>query len=115
MPRPLMQHGVGQLEAMFGKGKADAKLLKQLEHELQHRHVPRAVALLVRRAGCDERRGCSPTSANCAGAACGASDSTYFATARAVGVPCYTACCLHAGGGSYGCSSGQTAGAPLCG
>ena len=47
MPRPLMQYGIGQLEALFGKGKADAKLLKQLEHELQHRHVPRAVALLV--------------------------------------------------------------------
>lgn len=46
MPRPLIQHGVGQLEKIFAKGKADAKLLKQLEHELQHRHVPRAVALL---------------------------------------------------------------------
>lgn len=47
MPRPLMQHGVGQLEEMFAKGKADAKLLKQLEHELQYRQVPRAVALLA--------------------------------------------------------------------
>lgn len=46
MPRPLIQHGVGQLEEIFAKGKADAKLLKQLEHELQHRQVPRAVALL---------------------------------------------------------------------
>lgn len=46
MPRPLMQHGVGKLEEIFTNGKADAKLLKQLEHELQHRHVPRAVALL---------------------------------------------------------------------
>lgn len=47
MPRPLMQQGIGQLEAMFAKGKADAKLLKQLEHELQYRHVPRAIALLT--------------------------------------------------------------------
>ena len=47
MPRPLMLHGVGQLEEIFAKGKADAKLLKQLEHELQYRQVPRAVALLA--------------------------------------------------------------------
>lgn len=47
MPRPLIQKGVGQLEEMFAKGKADASLLKQLEHELQHRHVPRAIALLA--------------------------------------------------------------------
>jgi len=46
MPRPLMQHGVGKLEEIFANGKADAMLLKQLEHELQHRQVPRAVALL---------------------------------------------------------------------
>lgn len=46
MPRPLIQHGVGRLEEIFAKGKADGKLLKQLEHELQHRQVPRAVALL---------------------------------------------------------------------
>ena len=31
MPRPLMQHGVGQLEEMFAKGKSDPKVLKQLE------------------------------------------------------------------------------------
>jgi DnaJ-domain-containing protein 1 len=48
MSRPLMQQGIGQLEAMFAKGKADAKLLKQLEHELQYRHVPRAIALLTK-------------------------------------------------------------------
>jgi len=47
MARPLMQHGVGQLEEMFAKGKADAKVLKQLENELQYRQVPRAVALLA--------------------------------------------------------------------
>lgn len=47
MTRPLMQHGVGQLEELFAKSKADAKFLKQLEHELQYRQVPRAVALLA--------------------------------------------------------------------
>ena len=47
MARPLMQHGVGQLEEMFAKGKADPKVLKQLENELQYRQVPRAVALLA--------------------------------------------------------------------
>lgn len=47
MARPLMQHGVGQLEEMFAKGKADPKVLKQLEDELQYRQVPRAIALLV--------------------------------------------------------------------
>ena len=47
MARPLMQHGVGQLEEMFARGKADAKVLRQLENELQYRQVPRAVALLA--------------------------------------------------------------------
>lgn len=46
MPRPLMQHGVGQLEALFASSKANVKILKQLEHELQFRQVPRALALL---------------------------------------------------------------------
>lgn len=46
MPRPLLQHGVDQLEAMFASAKANLKVLKQLEHELQFRHVPRALALL---------------------------------------------------------------------
>lgn len=46
MPRPLMQHGVGQLEALFANSKANLKVLKQLEHELQFRQVPRALALL---------------------------------------------------------------------
>jgi len=45
MARPLMQHGVGQLEEMFAKGSADPQVLKQLENELRHRQVPRAVAL----------------------------------------------------------------------
>lgn len=48
MPRPLIQHGVAQLEEMFANGKADAKLLKQLEHELQYRQAPRAVTLLTK-------------------------------------------------------------------
>lgn len=47
MARPLMQHGVEQLEELFEKSKTDAKVLKQLEHELQYRQVPRAVALLA--------------------------------------------------------------------
>lgn len=47
MPRPLMQLGVGDLEALFTKSKTDVKMLKQLEHELQYRQVPRAVALLA--------------------------------------------------------------------
>jgi hypothetical protein len=42
-----MQYGVGQLEELFFKSKADQKVLKQLENELQYRHVPRAVALLA--------------------------------------------------------------------
>jgi hypothetical protein len=45
--RPLMQHGVGQLEQLFATSKADAKVLKQLENELRYRQVPRAVALLA--------------------------------------------------------------------
>ena len=47
MARPLMQHGVGQLEQLFERSKSDPKVLKQLEHELQYRQVPRAVALLA--------------------------------------------------------------------
>lgn len=47
MARPRMQHGVGQLEELFAKSKTDTKVLKQLEHELQYRQVPRAVALLA--------------------------------------------------------------------
>ncbi len=47
MLRPLRQLGVGQLEELFAKSKADQKVLKQLEHELQYRQVPRAMALLA--------------------------------------------------------------------
>lgn len=46
MPRPLMQHGVLQLEEMFGSGRGSLQVLRQLENELQHRQVPRAIALL---------------------------------------------------------------------
>ena len=46
MPRPLIQHGVGHLEALFASSKTNLKMLKQLEHELQFRQVPRALALL---------------------------------------------------------------------
>lgn len=47
MPRPLIQLGVGNLETLLAKSNADVKVLKQLEHELQYRQVPRAVALLA--------------------------------------------------------------------
>lgn len=46
MKRTLMQLGIGALEGMFEASKGDAKALRQLENELQHRQVPRAVALL---------------------------------------------------------------------
>jgi len=46
MARPLMQHGIAQLEAMFASSGTDPKVLKQLEGELKHRQVPRAVNLL---------------------------------------------------------------------
>lgn len=46
MPRPLMQHGVGQLEEMFGGCRGSLQVLRQLENELQYRQVPRALALL---------------------------------------------------------------------
>lgn len=46
MKRTLMQLGIGELEEIFEASKTDAKVLKQLENELQHRQVPRAVALL---------------------------------------------------------------------
>ncbi len=46
MKRTLMQLGIGALEEMFEASETDAKVLRQLENELQHRQVPRAVALL---------------------------------------------------------------------
>ena len=47
MNRPLMQHGVGQLEQLLVASKTDQKVLKQLESELRYRQVPRAIALLA--------------------------------------------------------------------
>lgn len=47
MARPLMQHKIAQLEEMFARSKSETRVLKQLEDELQCRHVPRAVALLA--------------------------------------------------------------------
>ena len=47
MQRPLMQQGVAQLEALFAASRGDLRVLKQLEDELTHRQVPRAVALLA--------------------------------------------------------------------
>lgn len=47
MSRPLMQNGIGQLEALFASFRLDPKILKELEHELHFRQVPRAVALLA--------------------------------------------------------------------
>jgi len=44
--RPLMQNGIGALEAMFGESPMDAKVLRSLQDELKHRQVPRAIALL---------------------------------------------------------------------
>lgn len=46
MKRTLMQLGIGALEELFATSKTDAKVLRQLENELQHRQVPRALALL---------------------------------------------------------------------
>lgn len=46
MKRTLMQLGIGALEELFATSKTDAKVLRQLENELQHRQVPRAIALL---------------------------------------------------------------------
>lgn len=46
MARPLMQKGIAELEAMFGAAQHDARVLKQLEAELRHRQVPRALTLL---------------------------------------------------------------------
>jgi DnaJ-domain-containing protein 1 len=44
-----VQSGIGELEALFAKSKskADVKVLKQIENELQYRQTSRAVALLA--------------------------------------------------------------------
>lgn len=46
MLRPFFHSTIGQLEELFAKSKNDCKALRQLEDELQHRQVPRAVSLL---------------------------------------------------------------------
>jgi hypothetical protein len=46
--RPLMQLGIGGLEEIFQKQGKDLTILARLKHELSHRQVPRAVALLER-------------------------------------------------------------------
>lgn len=46
MPRPLMQSRIGDLEEMFAAAAAKPDVLRQLEHELQFRQVPRALTLL---------------------------------------------------------------------
>lgn len=48
MARPFIQHRIDALEDLFAKSKNDLKVLRQLEHELKHRQVPRAVTLLVK-------------------------------------------------------------------
>lgn len=47
MNRPLMRQNIAQLEALFETLRGDPGTLRQLEHELQNRHVPRAVTLLA--------------------------------------------------------------------
>ncbi|MBK4736789.1 J domain-containing protein [Noviherbaspirillum pedocola] len=46
MARPLMHYTIAQLTERFAEAKTDAKKLKELAEELQHRRVPSAVALL---------------------------------------------------------------------
>ena len=45
--RPLMRCGVAELKAMVALYKTDLNMLAQLEQELMHRQVPRAVELLA--------------------------------------------------------------------
>jgi hypothetical protein len=46
--RPLMQLGIGDLEDIFEKQGKNPTTLARLKHELSHRQVPRALALLER-------------------------------------------------------------------
>jgi len=46
--RPLMQLGIGDLEDIFEKQGKNFATLARLKHELSHRQVPRALALLER-------------------------------------------------------------------
>jgi hypothetical protein len=63
MSRPLIQRGIGELEAMFNVEHGDPKVLAALETELAFRSVPRAVRLLakVRRALAGEMALPTPT------------------------------------------------------
>ncbi|MFM2059591.1 MAG: hypothetical protein RLY71_3976 [Pseudomonadota bacterium] len=46
MPRPLIQSRIDDLEEMFAAAAGKPDVLRQLEHELQFRQVPRALTLL---------------------------------------------------------------------
>jgi hypothetical protein len=46
MSRPLMQSRIQDLEDLFATSRAKLDVLRQLEHELQFRQVPRALTLL---------------------------------------------------------------------
>jgi hypothetical protein len=48
MSRPLLSHGIVQLEGLFVAGKSDIDALRELERELQHRQTSRANALLAK-------------------------------------------------------------------
>jgi hypothetical protein len=48
MTRPLMQSHIGDLEEMFSAYEGKLDVLRQLEHELRFRQMPRALALLER-------------------------------------------------------------------
>lgn len=48
MPRPLIQKGVKELEALFAEQGSDGAFLETLYHELGYRSVPRAKALRIR-------------------------------------------------------------------
>ena len=43
--RPYFQHGIEQLEELFGKSKSELKILRVLQYELGHRDRPKARAL----------------------------------------------------------------------
>jgi hypothetical protein len=76
MQRPLMQHGVGQLEDLFAKSSDDQEVLQQLENELRHRQVPRAVTLLAKVRSAITKAQASPPSAQVSASTPQASVST---------------------------------------
>lgn len=47
MPRPLQQHGIDALEALYASSVGQPQGLRTLEHELLHRSTPRAQHLLT--------------------------------------------------------------------